>query len=112
GDLIRTRAALARDCPDWAHEFAFLMVDGLSIKEDALTSVLASGLGTMPLFGGSAADGTRFLETFVLHGGQLLRNAAVLAVVRTQCPLKVFKFDHFRPTDTRMVVTSADPARR
>lgn len=112
GDLIRARSAMARDCPNWEHEFAFLMVDGLSTKEDALTSALASGLGPMPLFGGSAADGTRFLETFVLHGGQLLRNAAVLAVVRTQCPLKVFKFDHFRPTATRMVVTSADPARR
>lgn len=112
GDLIRARAALARTCPDWSHEFAFLMVDGLSTKEDALTSALASGLGPMPLFGGSAADGTRFLETFVLHGGQLLRNAAVLAVVRTQCPVRVFKFDHFRPTETRMVVTSADPARR
>ncbi len=112
GDLIRARGALARACPSWEHEFAFLMVDGLSTKEDALTSALASGLGAMPLFGGSAADGTRFLETFVLHGGQLLRNAAVLAVVRTQCPLKVFKFDHFRPTETRMVVTSAEPSKR
>lgn len=112
GDLIRARAAMARDCPGWEHEFAFLMVDGLSTKEDALASALASGLGPMPLFGGSAADGTRFLETFVLHGGKLLRNAAVLAVVRTQCPLKVFKFDHFRPTDTRMVVTSAEPGKR
>lgn len=112
GDLIRARGALARACPAWEHEFAFLMVDGLSTKEDELTSALASGLGAMPLFGGSAADGTRFLETFVLYGGRLLRNAAVLAVVRTRCPVKVFKFDHFRPTDTRMVVTSADPARR
>lgn len=112
GDLIRTRAALTRECPDWEHEFAFLMVDGLSTKEDALTSALASGLGAMPLFGGSAADGTRFLETFVLHRGQILRNAAVMAVVRTHCPVRVFKFDHFRPTETRMVVTSADPERR
>jgi len=112
GDLIRARGAMARACPGWEHEFAFLMVDGLSTKEDALASALASGLGAMPLFGGSAADGTRFLETFVLHGGQLLRNAAVLAVMRTQCPVRVFKFDHFRPTETRMVVTSADPARR
>lgn len=111
-DLIRARGALARERPDWEHEFAFLMVDGLSTKEDALTSAMASGLGAMPLFGGSAADGTRFLETFVLHGGRMLRNAAVLAVVRTRCPVRVFKFDHFRPTQTRMVVTSADPARR
>ncbi|KPQ07336.1 MAG: hypothetical protein HLUCCA12_05860 [Rhodobacteraceae bacterium HLUCCA12] len=112
GDMIRARGALAQAHPDREHEFAFLMIDGLSTKEDALTSALASGLGSMPLFGGSAADGTRFLETFVLHDGQMLRNAAVLAVVRTHCPVRVFKFEHFRPTQTRMVVTSADPARR
>ncbi|HHX88794.1 MAG TPA: GfdT protein [Paracoccus sp.] len=112
GDVIRARGGMARAHPDWEHEFAFLMIDGLSTMEDALTSVLAPGLGAIPLFGGSAADGVRFLETFVLHGGRLLRNAAVMAVVRTQCPLRVFKFDHFRPTETRMVVTRADPARR
>lgn len=112
GDLIRTRAGLASGHPDWDHEFAFLMVDGLSAKEDDLTSALASGLGPVPLFGGSAADGTRFLETFVIHRGRALRNAAVLAFVRTACPVRVFNIDHLRPTGTRMVVTEADPARR
>lgn len=112
GDLIRARAALARSDPDLTHEFAFLMVDGLSAKEDELASVLASGMGPVPLFGGSAADGTLFRETFVLHRGRALRNAAVLAFVRTDCPVRVFKLDHLRPTATRMVVTEADPAQR
>lgn len=112
GDLIRARGGLARRRPDWNHEFVYLLVDGLSAKEDELASLLAPGLGTAPLFGGSAADGTRFLETFVFHGGKALRNAAVVAILRTECPVRVFKFDHFRPTDTRMVVTRADPARR
>lgn len=112
GDLIRARGVLQRQSPDWGHEFAFLMVDGLSTMEDALASALATGLGSMPLFGGSAADGTRFLETVVFHGGQALHNAAVLALVRTEYPVRVFKFDHFQPTSTRMVVTRADPARR
>ena len=112
GDLIRARASLARARPDWEHEFVFLLVDGLSTKEDELASRLAPGLGSAPLFGGSAADGTRFLETFVFHGGRRLRNAAVLAAIRTECPVKVFKFDHFEPTETRMVVTRADPSRR
>lgn len=112
GDLIRARASLAMARPAWHHEFAFLMVDGLSAREDALASALASGLGPVPLFGGSAADGTRFLETFVLHRGKALRHAAVLAMVRTACPVRVFKVDHLRPTTTRMVVTEADPARR
>ncbi|MCC5984666.1 MAG: FIST C-terminal domain-containing protein [Rhodobacteraceae bacterium] len=124
--LIRRRTALSRARPDWEHEFAFLLVDGLSNREDALAALLATGLGPVPLFGGSAADGTRFLETRVLHGagggngagtGQAApvgwhRNAAVLALVRTRCPIRVFKSDHLRPTATRMVVTAADPDRR
>jgi len=112
GRLIRARAGLAKVQPGWGHEFAFLMVDGLSIREDELASALASGLGPVPLFGGSAADGTRFKETFVLHGGRVLRNAAVLALVRSDCRVKVFNLDHLVPTDRRMVVTEADPRHR
>ncbi|NUB43039.1 FIST C-terminal domain-containing protein [Fertoebacter nigrum] len=112
GRLIRARAGLGRENPGWLHEFAFLMVDGLSIREDELTSALASGLGPVPLFGGSAADGTRFRETFVLHAGRVLRNAAVLALVRSDCRVKVFNLDHLIPTDRRMVVTEADPKHR
>lgn len=110
--LGRARHGLARMRPEWAQEFAFLMVDGLSTREDALTSALAAGLGPVPLFGGSAGDGTRFARTFVLHAGEMRRNAAVLAFVRTDCPVRVFNLDHLTPTETRMVVTEADPAHR
>lgn len=110
--VIRARGDLAAQAPGWAHDFALLLVDGLSTREDALAASLAAGLGTTPLFGGSAADGTRFLETFVISGPEVLRHAAVLALVRTACPVRVFNLDHFRPTETRMVVTRADPARR
>ena len=112
GDLIRNRGSLSAARPDWEHEFAFLLVDGLSGKEDELAAALAPGLGPVQLFGGSAADGNRFLQTFVFHQGQVLRNAAVIAQIRTRCPVRVFKFDHFHPTQTRMVVTGADPTRR
>lgn len=112
GRLIRARQGLMRDRPDWDHEFAFLLVDGLSIREDELASALASGLGPVPLFGGSAGDGTRFKETFVLHRGQVLKNAAVVTMLRTDCRVKVFNLDHLQPTAQRMVVTEADPARR
>lgn len=112
GRLIRSRQALARARPDWEGEFAFLMVDGLSVREDELAAALASGLGPVPLFGGSAGDGTRFRATYVLHDGQALQNAAVLALIRTECRVKVFSLDHLTPTEARMVVTGADPARR
>lgn len=112
GQLIRSRSALALRRPDWPSEFVFLLVDGLSVKEDELTAALASGLGPVPLFGGSAGDGTRFKATHVLAGGQKMRNAAVLAFVRTRCPIKVFSLDHLVPTERRMVVTEADPRNR
>ncbi len=112
GRLIRSRQGLAAHRPDWSHEFAFLMVDGLSIREDELTAALALGMGPVPLFGGSAGDGTRFRETFILQGGVLRRNAAVLAMIRSDCRAKVFNLDHLVPTDRRMVVTQADPRTR
>ena len=112
GGLIRSRASLARRHPAWEGEFAFLMVDGLSIREDELTTALAPGLGPVPLFGGSAGDGTRFGETFVLQDGRFRRGWAVLMMVRTRCDVRVFSVNHLVPTERRMVVTGADPARR
>lgn len=112
GQLIRARHRLERQRPDWRHEFAFLMVDGLSRREDALTAALAAGLGPVPLFGGSAGDGTRFEATFVVYGGRVWRNAAVLTLLRSDCRARVFSLDHLQPTDRRMVVTEADPASR
>ncbi|MBO9412317.1 MULTISPECIES: FIST N-terminal domain-containing protein [unclassified Ruegeria] len=110
--MIRNRNEMTEANPDWHHEFTFLLIDGLSTKEDALTSELALGLGPVPLFGGSAGDGTDFETTYVLHDGRALENAAILAQIRTRCPIKVFKTDHLVPTAQRMVVTKADPARR
>jgi hypothetical protein len=112
GGLIRTRAGLARDRAAWDHEFAFLLVDGLSVREDELAAAVAAGLGPVPLFGGSAGDGTRFGQTFVLHQGRFLRNAAVVTLIRTACRVRVFNLDHLVPTERRMVVTGADPVRR
>ncbi len=112
GRLIRARAGLARRHGAWEDEFAFVMVDGLSIREDELTAALGPGLGPVPLFGGSAGDGTRFAQTFVLQDGQFRQGWAVLMLVRTACKVKVFSLDHLVPTNRRMVVTGADPARR
>ncbi len=112
GEMIHTRADLRRDAAGKTHEFAFLTVDGMSLKEDELMSVLSPGLGPVPLFGGSAGDGTRFKETFVSLNGTVYRNAAVLTFVKTMCPVEVFSIDHLKPSESRMVVTEADPGRR
>lgn len=111
----RARSALAAAATDRPEGFAFLLVDGLSAAEDAVASAVASALGGpagMPLVGGSAGDGLRYGRTFVLHDGRASTDAALLALVRTDCPVRVFQTDHLAPTETRMVVTGADPARR
>jgi hypothetical protein len=110
--LLQVRLTLARDHGHLPEEFALLLVDGLSAREDELASALAAGTGAMPLIGGSAGDGTTFRETLVFDDKRLLANAAVISVMRGACPLKAFKMDHVRPTERRMVVTEADPAAR
>ncbi|THH35889.1 GfdT protein [Aliishimia ponticola] len=110
--LVQTRTSLERARRDMSSGFAFLLVDGLSLREDVLTAMIAPGIGSWPLFGGSAGDGARFSETFVAHEGRLLRNAAVVTFVATNCETEVFSLNHLEPTDQRMVVTDADPERR
>ncbi|MGR3378401.1 FIST N-terminal domain-containing protein [Salipiger abyssi] len=110
--IIQRRMALNIAAPDKGSEFAFLMVDGLSLQEENVASILASGMGPMPLFGGSTGDGVDFATTWLSHNGVVRRNAALLALVRSRCPVKVFSLDHLMPTRTRMVVTRADPDRR
>ncbi len=110
--IIQNRHQMALGAPGWDSEFAFLMIDGLSRREDALTAKLAAGLGPVPLFGGSAGDGDAFERTSVFFDGAVYENAAVLAQIRSNCPVKVFKTDNLTPTETRMVVTAADPGER
>ncbi len=110
--MIRNRNDMAQETPDWVSDFTFLLVDGLSTKEDTLTSQLSIGLGPVAFFGGSAGDGADFGKTYVLHGGKAHSNAAILIQLRSRCPIRVFKTDHLIPSDRRMVVTGADPARR
>jgi len=111
-DMIHNRKALAASHPTWTSEFAFLMVDGLSTREDALAADLSMGLGPVPLFGGSAGDGEDFGQTHVLYKGAFHSNAAVLVQLRSNCPVHVFKTDNLLPTEKRMVVTGADPTTR
>ncbi len=92
--------------------FAFLMIDGLSCSEETIVSSIYSALDDIPLFGGSAGDGLDFNRTFVFYEGAFHTNSAVLTLVRTNNPFKVFKTQHFISSDKKMVVTEADPKTR
>lgn len=92
--------------------FALLLVDGLSMAEELLTTVVHQALGDIPLVGGSAGDGVDFRQTHVFADGFAHGSGAVLVLVQTTLPFTVFKTQHFVPGDRRLVVTAADCPRR
>lgn len=92
--------------------FGFLLVDGLSMKEELLISTLYMSLGDVPIIGGSAGDSLKFKQTFVYYDGRLYQDAAVFTLFLTTLPFHIFKHQHFQPTSTRLVVTAADPSKR
>ncbi|MFC6589308.1 FIST N-terminal domain-containing protein [Sulfitobacter pacificus] len=98
--------------PDLNSNFAFLVVDGMSLSEDALTATISPALREMPLFGGSAGDGTDFRRALVALNGKVAVSAAVLTLVRSRYRTQVFSLDHLIPSEEQMVVTEADPERR
>lgn len=114
--IVRAMVADAeeRARASWAapHHAAIFLVDGLSHREEILTLALQDALGRVPLIGGSSGDGLDFRETFVFHQDHFRRDAAIVAILSSARPLKVFRAQHYAPGPIKMVITSADPASR
>lgn len=92
--------------------FAFMLIDGLCVREEIVARAFYDGLGGIALIGGSAGDDLAFRETKVLCDGRFVSNAAVLLVATTPFPFEVFKTQHFVSGDERLVVTGAIPEKR
>jgi hypothetical protein len=97
---------------DAGNLFGFLLIDGMSCKEELVVASLYRGLEEVQLFGGSAADGMNFGRTYVYHDGAFHNDACVFTLVKTTLPFVVFKTEHFVGGEGKMVVTAADPQRR
>lgn len=92
--------------------FALLLIDGLSVREEPVVRALQAALGSIHLCGGSAGDDLKFAATKVFQGGAFHDNSAVLLLVSTPLPIRIFKTQHFTSENERLVVTEADAARR
>jgi len=111
-EILRLKHEAHQQGQAFENEFAFLLVDGLSRREDALVMNMSAALGSTQLFGGSSGDGLRFESAPVLYNGQTHTNAAIVLIARTNCNFKIFREDHFDPSDKRLVVTGAVPEKR
>jgi hypothetical protein len=98
--------------PVTGHTFSFLLVDGLSGAEEVVLSAVHGEINDMPLFGGSAGDDLEFRKTEIYHNGQVHRDAAILCMINTTRPFKVFRTQHFVSSERKMVITEADVATR
>ena len=94
------------------NSFAFVMADGLSMREEQLARTLQSTLGQIPVVGGSAGDGLDFGKTHVYFDGAFHGDSAVIVLATTPLPFVAFKTQHVVSTDQRVVVTGADPEHR
>ena len=95
-----------------SNSFAFLLIDGLSVREEPVVRTFQNALGNIQLVGGSAGDDSRFVSTWVFFDGAFHPDSAVLLLATTPHPFKVFKTQHFVSDNERLVVTEADSARR
>ncbi len=111
-ELLAESAEASRALGPDAAQVALFLVDGLCIREEMLTIALHEALGDMPLIGGSVGDDLAFKKTFVLHEGAFHRDSAVLIVLSTTRPFKVFSHHNLVASNRKLVVTEANPAER
>nr|WP_312016992.1 FIST N-terminal domain-containing protein [Bradyrhizobium jicamae] len=107
-ELQQEFAERTEQCAASDESFGLLFIDGMCQREETIMSAIYTSLEDIPIVGGSAGDGLRFEKSWVFHGGKALTDAAVLILIRTRLPFRLFKCDHFEPTSTKMVVTEAD----
>ena len=108
GGELRHELLRATPQVDRGNPFGLVLIDGLCRREEAVMSAIYASLDDIPVVGGSAGDGMRFEKTWVFCDGKAHTNAALLILLNTSLPFRVFKCDNFEPRPQKMVVTEVD----
>jgi hypothetical protein len=92
--------------------FGLMLVDGLSEAEEPLVAAVHWAFDDMQLIGGSSGDGLMFEKTALIHEGRVLSRAAILMMIESEYPFRIFKTDNFEATPVKFVVTAANAEHR
>lgn len=112
-DELFAELGTSRERVDPDHHFCLTFIDGLSMKEEHVVSVMADALEGIPLIGGSAGDDLTFTGTKVFANGEALSGAAVFVLGDSKHGFEVVKHQHYKTTPRSVVITKADvPNRR
>lgn len=98
--------------PVETHSFGLTLQDGMSIREELVLRAYHAALNNIPLVGGSAGDNLHFHHTQVFYNGRFHNDAAILLLVNTKHPFRVFQSHHLVTTKEKLVVTRAAPSAR
>jgi len=94
------------------HCVGLVHLDGLSLAEERVMSLLQRALPEVACVGGSAGDDLQFESTGVLHNGRFRSNTGTLTIISTPLDIRPVRFHHHQPTGKRLVITHAEPAKR
>ena len=111
----RLFAGVETDTEDFDPEnhFCLLFVDGLSMKEEGVSALLADAIEGVMLAGGSAGDDLAFAKTLVIHEEGAESDAAVVVMGKAErASFKIIKHQHYVTTPRSLVITRADVAAR
>jgi hypothetical protein len=97
---------------DPATTFAMLLSDGISTNQEALIASLQGRMANLQMLGGAAGDDMHYKRTCIYHDGQFHPDAALLTLIKTSRPFRIYRCQHFFGSETKMVVTEADPVAR
>lgn len=106
------RCNLNAKAPVAGNSFVLTLIDGLSPQEELFLAILNTALGKIPHFGGSAGDDVNLSFTHVYCNGKFHSDAAVVVMINTLCPFKVFTTHHIESLEQKLVVTHADSDKR
>jgi hypothetical protein len=96
---------------DYQEYGGFILIDGLSMKEEEIMSNVGSCTNIM-FTGGSASDALKFDRTYVYANGKAYTDAALLAVFKTVKGVGFIKTQSVDILDTVFTITKADTEKR
>ena len=104
--------ASVTEIPGLPNRVLVLLTDGLVRDQEQILRGCYSVLGaSVPLFGGSGADGWRMKQAYLLAGDRVLTNAVVAATIHSDAPLSVGVRHGFRTVGEPMIVTGSRDGR-
>ncbi len=112
GIVRRLKSQLRNPLPNRTNTFGIMLIDGLSNAEETLVAAVHWAIDDIQLVGGSAGDSLAFANTALIHNGKVWIQSALLLMIETDVPFRIFKTQNFDPTSIKLVVTAADTANR